>query len=419
MKRYHVTLETVTPLMIGEGRTTQQRQSLQYLPGGTFLGGLAYAYLRGKHLAPEDKDASFDRLFLNEQIHFGNLYPANFTPPILDDYPVKPLPRTAHSCKRWEGFTYQTGVAGSECHGVADHLIFWSLFVESGQQKLKILNENQYCGYDGCQERLDHFTGFYRMQNLQVCGSATVHTRLMTGTGINRFTGTVQEEILYNFEVISEVTPDDTPQIFQGIMRLDADVDEEFRQLVGSIQSESAHFRIGRGKTRGLGRLRFASCKETPPIPHEQFVERLRKFDAKVKEQAGKYEVDVGNWFYFAITCCGDVILREGDLRYATRITDAYLRQLFGMSDIHAVYHNAAVARVRGWNALWRLPKTVEPAIAKGSVFMFKSKGMPHDDDEFFQKLYLLEQDGIGSRKAEGFGWISISDDLHQEVNQI
>jgi len=79
MKQYRLTFKIVTPVMIGEYRTTQNSQSLDYIPGTALLGGLAYAYLREKGLSPEQKDATFDRFFLADRVRIGNFYPANFT----------------------------------------------------------------------------------------------------------------------------------------------------------------------------------------------------------------------------------------------------------------------------------------------------------------------------------------------------
>jgi CRISPR-associated protein Csx10 len=415
MKQYRLTFKTITPVMIGEHRTTQNSQSLDYIPGATLLGGLAYAYLRQKKLSPEQKDASFDRFFLEDQVRIGNFYPANFSSFLSLDVPVKPLPTTARSCKRWEGFKYQ---AQEECHGVVDHLIFWSLFKLSGN--LNIFNEkNRYC--QDCQrERIDVFHGFYRRYGPGQYKRADVNTRLVMGTGINRLTGTVEEEILFSREVIAEAGPDGEAQVFQGRIALDESVEQDFLDF---LTSPTLHLRIGQAKTRGLGRLQLESPgqgrKPVPPISLKDFKDRLTQFDDAVKTQAKVYGFSLDDSFWFAVTCCSDAIIRANDLRYKTSLTanDMATQLKVGENDIQFVYHDASVVKIRGWNTLWRLPKTVELAISKGSVFMFTYTKTP--DDPFFQALYDLEQEGIGSRKAEGFGWIVISDEFHQEVTQI
>ena len=52
-----------------------------------------------------------------------------------------------------------------------------------------------------CENPIDHFTGFYRripVDGHMVMAKAEASTRLLTRTGINRETGTVQEGILDN-----------------------------------------------------------------------------------------------------------------------------------------------------------------------------------------------------------------------------
>ena len=410
MKQYLLTFETVTPLMIGERHTAQSNRSLQYIPGSSTLGGLAYAYLREQKLAPEEKDARFDRLFLSDRVYFGNLYPANFSPPLAENIPVKPLPKTARSCKRWQGFTYQSETAGEENHGVGDHLIPWSLFAKTAHQDLRIPYEHRLCH---CGERLDAFSGFYRMHSATKCALAHLNTRLITRTGINRRTGTVQEGILYSFEMIAGVTDADTPQVFQGILRIDEEIEDDFLQF---LKHDGLHFRVGKAKTRGLGRLQFKHYTESPPVSQENFGKRLERFNTAFKALAATYQLDVGNRFYFALTCCSDVIIQQDDLRYRTVLTGDYLEDLLGLPGLTLIYHNASTRVVKGWHTLWRLPKIAEVAIEKGSVFLLEYSGNP--DSDFYNKLYALETTGIGNRKTEGFGWVSISDDFHREVKQ-
>jgi CRISPR-associated protein Csx10 len=363
------------------------------------------------------RDARFDDFFMGDKIRFGNLYPVKLN---HLKSPVKPLPNTARSCKRWGGFKYRAKEdweeGQEERHGVTDHLILWLLFVLS--DNINILRQNEACGcpldifkYHGrCEERLDRFDGFYRMHAPGQCEKSELKSRLLTRTGINRATGTVEKEILYNLKVIAE------DQVFQGIIQLDDAVETEF---INFIRDKSLHLRAGNSKTRGLGKLELAEEPGEPLslVSLEDFTTRVKNFDSAVKVEAGKYNVDVGNRFFFAITCCSDVIIREPDLRYRTALTAEYLEQVLGIRGLKLHYQSASVLKISGWNALWRLPRTVEPAIEKGSVFLFEYPGAPHD--ELFTKLYHLELEGLGSRKTEGFGWISISDDFHREVHAI
>ena len=78
------------------------------------------------------------------------------------------------------------------------------------------------------------------------------------------------------------------------------------------------------------------------------------------------------------------------------------------------IYQSASTKRITGWNELWGTPRANDIAIDSGSVFLFASQ-KPLDED-LADRLYTLEEEGIGRRRAEGFGRICISDPFHLEV---
>lgn len=412
MKSYLLTFRTQTPLLLSERQTGQTSQSLDYIAGSTFMGGLAMAYLRMHGLSPQTPDAVFNQFFQENLNRFGNLYPANVQSFRSSPYPVKPLPLTARSCKRWDGFTYRVHENAEKRHGVADHLIRWGLFQETNN--LELLDKtHRYCQVCGT-ERLDAFRGYYQRYAPHEYEHASLNRRLVTGTGINRLTGAVNENILFNYEVIAEMTAERKPQEFQGLLHLDDAVAPAFMDF---LNADELNLRVGRAKTRGFGLLKLHQCEAAQFLTLEQFSERLKDFDAKVKEIAQTAD---DSPFYFAVTCCSDLILPTADGRYSTRLNENALAQQpgwKGMRGVKLIYHHAATCRVKGWNVVWRLPKPVELAIGKGSAFLFAYQGDARD--ELINKLYALEQQGIGSRTCEGFGWVSISDEFHQEDSQI
>lgn len=75
------------------------------------------------------------------------------------------------------------------------------------------------------------------------------------------------------------------------------------------------------------------------------------------------------------------------------------------------VYQATSTKRVTGWNELWGTPRTNEYAIDTGSVFLFAST--VEMNDQLCEALFKLEEDGIGERKAEGFGRVRVSDPFH------
>ena len=413
------TVSSESPLSFRVSRSTVSFETLKYIPGTALLGAFAAAH----HKTRNDKD-EFARFFLSDAICFGNLYPANFqvdefsdTDLRDDEQPIKSLPNTARSCKRFSGFRFKAENKGDkERHGVMDSLIAWGLFALSGQKKVEILDSHKNCTYSDhhgqCGELLDAFSGFYRRgENIAEIGKSEAKTRLLTRTGISRETGTVQEGILYNREVLNE------GQRFWGTMSF---ANEslycnfyDFAEDVG----DKGILRVGNNLTRGLGKLGVPQLDKFDIDDMASFRQQSDAFNQKFCIEAKKYGVDLSHKLYFPITLQSDAILLDHQLRYQMALDGDYFRGIWDLEDVALVYQNAGQRRVIGWNALFGLPKAAEWAISMGSVFLFGYNGM--SDNCFYQKLHEIEHQGIGKRRSEGFGQVTVADAFHWEVNEL
>jgi CRISPR-associated protein Csx10 len=246
---------------------------------------------------------------------------------------------------------------------------------------------------------------------------------LQTHTGIDRLRGTVQAQILYNRQVLDEGT------CFWGVVRAS---DEEAPLLQRFIEEvgHSGLLRVGTGRTRGLGAVEVTL---TPPqdrsVSFTAFRERLLSFDRRLKEYLADYGVpsprrtqgEAKEPFYFALTLYSPAILCDEFLRYRGRIDEAVLAELLGppftREDLRCLHMAAALRHVAGWNNLWGLPRAAEYAIERGSVFLFACwERDGADRDSLIAALFKLEEEGIGRRRAEGFGRVCVSDPFHFEV---
>src|SRR5262249_48240715 len=154
-----IRMTTDSPLAIRSDHADGGAAGTRYIPGTTFVGGLAALYRLFYHETAEMDE--FAPLFLSEQVLYPNLYPAIFDDPGLQDrnIPVYPLPKTAQSCKRHSGFRFPDN-KDNDGHGVRDTLIDWALFkLASSSVQLKILKRGQDCH---CEEAMDHIEGYYR-----------------------------------------------------------------------------------------------------------------------------------------------------------------------------------------------------------------------------------------------------------------
>ena len=408
-----------SPLNFRVSRSTASFETLKYIPGTALLGAFAAA-----HRKTRDDQTEFTRFFLSDEICFGNLYPANFqaiefsnTDLKGNSFPIKPIPNTARSCKRFSGFNFKANEGDKERHGVMDNLINWGLFALSEQTKIEILNarKNKNCTYADehgeCAELLDAFSGFYcHGEDITQIGKSEAKTRLLTRTGISRETGAVQEGILYNREALNE------EQSVWGTMSFtDESLYRCFRSFAQGVAKVGV-LRIGNNLTRGLGKLGVPQIRKFSPDDMESFKERTDTFNQKFHTEARTYGVNLSNQFYFPITLQSDAILLDSQLRYQMALYGDYLHRVWNIEDVELVYQNVGQRRVIGWNSLWGLPKAAEWAISMGSVFLFGYSRTT--DNHFYQKLYNIEQTGIGKRRAEGFGQVTVADAFHWKVNE-
>src|SRR6266487_2328581 len=412
MKYLYCKLLALSPLAMRSDHAPGGVMTAHFVSGTTFAGSLAAAHralARGK-----DVDAEFENLFLQENVYYPNLYPALFTDKSMSDsvLPVYPVPKTAQTCKRFPGFRhrFKNDRGPEERHGVRDTLFDWAIFALGNSARA--LHQHREC--PECHAAMDYFDGYYRnhrSRQHQMISSLT-HKRVQTHTGINRESGTVQEDILYSREVLEE------DMQFWGKVKITHDgLVEILQQAIKKIDHEEI-LRIGTGRSRGTGNVRIEigeieNEKDSREERFEVFKERLQLFDNELRKR-----VNIDNLapFYFAITLHAPLILRDKLLRYRGVIDGETLAELTKIPALKLIHKTGGLQRVMGWNDLWSTPRPHEYAIDTGSVFLFASLEKEGHDNSLLQALFELEENGMGSRKAEGFGHLCISDPFHRET---
>jgi len=386
-----VSLSAETPLTFRDGRDAARATTLNYIPGSTLLGGLAESYLRNSN-----SKIAFDDWFLRGKIRFSNLYPAKFAVETLQDsaIPVRPLPLTASSCKRFSGFHFGTKAENEHRHGVTDILIPLFLFTLSGEHAIDILEPFSEC--PTCQAPLERFAGFFRRgQNLAEIGVAAKSQALRTRTGINYATGATMQGILYSRAVLPKGAN------FWGEWHVADAAASDFQMFVEEAV-DAGSVRIGNNRTRGMGRITM-NLSECEAEDTELLQKRIEAFNRLLHFDAARFAIPTPAALYVPLTLTSDAILYDRLLRPQLQITDDYLRSVWGL---------AGVRRIESWNTVWGLPKADDLAIAMGSVFLI---ALPTNDPDTFQRLYTLQEQGIGARRIEGFGAVRVADAFHIE----
>jgi len=426
MAQLYLSLMTKSPLAIRADHATGGSKTATIVNGNTLLGSLAAAH---RMLYADTKNDDFVHFFLEGNICYPNLYPANFDlQEALGDEmqashsPIYPVPKTAQSCKCFEGFLKEFS---DERHGVRDSLMDWAVFKLTDGKNVNTLRDHAHCNYprgsgkEGCDEVMDHYGGFYRravfVKPPYHRMTAQVGTRLLTRTGINRDRHIVEEGILYNREVIDEEV------YFWGMVKLPNQLLSTFKEFVEEAD-DAGLIRVGTGRTRGLGQVQLTvHGAEDDEISFDSFKPRLMDFDAKLREHMGYAPANEDDRFYFALTLHSPVILRDDLLRYQGTISGEVLETYAKVSSeglhLRQIHQVASQERVTGWNELWGTPRMQEYAIATGSVFLFVSAKKV--SEELLEKLFELENQGIGERRVEGFGRICFSDPFHLEEDRV
>ncbi len=421
MKQLYIKLDTLTPLSIRSNHAAMSAGMLEYISGNTLLGSLATVH----RLSYPNRKDEFERLFLRGDVHYPNLYPAalDSAVDVWQDIhlPVYPVPKTAQSCKRHSGFFYPE-IEENSSHGVRDTLIDWALFKlgsELDQEVHKFESLSALLKYKNCPrcgEPMDHFAGYYRRNDILNAMVATgkQEVRLQIHIGIDREAGTAQEGAHYNQQVFDE------GMIFWGAVKLFDD------SLVGTFENfirdvgTTGLVRVGTGRTRGMGKVSIEAIESNIELQvrRTDFAARLQSFNAQLLENAAHWGLkDCQHNYFFVLTLHSPLILSDEFLRYRGTLDADVLSELLKipLEGLEHVYHCASIKRVMGWQELWGTPRMNEYAIDSGSVFLFRCVTPPAPP--VIDALFQLEEQGIGKRRAEGFGRVCISDPFHKEIN--
>lgn len=370
MERLILRLENKSPFSIAASRAISNvQESLDFIPGTLVRGALAAKWLKvGK------SDNDFKDIFTGDKVTFGNL--------IIQG--ANPVPFTCFSCK------YHGGFKGDQNkHGVRDKLLSLIKDIENKNY----IDEFQICTYledeKPCSAPMKKFGGYYYKDiSKGTFHSRNVTKRLLFHTGISHITETSSEGALYSQEVVEE------GQNFRGEIRVYESAIQ--KKLFDFIKSQK-FIHIGSDKSTGLGKFEISLDKINEVIDKKKIETRIVQFNKILGLNNGKT--------YFSITLQSDAIIIDRFMRYKTYIESEDI----GIQKAGLVHGIAKSRIIQGWNALAKIPKEDAIAIEKGSVFVFRADN-PND---ILDELYNAEVNGIGKRKGEGFGKLTVCDPFH------
>lgn len=405
MNTVSVTARLQAPLAIRRDRQSERSESARSVAGTLVRGAFASIYLQRHGQA----DEAFERVFLNDAAcRFGPLDPG----PRL-------FPLTAASCKRER---LRHTLVDSLWFRVAQHYL---------AGRMSELHEHlaarwQQCAR--CAADLKAQDGFWHDEGGRVRDAATT-PHVAAHVGIDRLTGTAADSILYSLEALA---PSGNGTDLYGWLRAD---DASLDTLQRLLQGEDGRISIGHARTRGYGDVRVelgeASAPEGPGVK----IDRWNQWSASLHDFLRTFAISdlTADGFFFAVSLPTGAVIVDRFLRYSLDPADmaGWLPRTPAVSTAFPMQNResrrldtggsvrwiAAVTRherLRGWNAAHGLPRQDEWAVARGATYVYRFEGTAAQRDALIERLAALADDGIGLRRNEGFGVVSVSDDFHR-----
>jgi CRISPR-associated protein Csx10 len=352
---YYITLDEPVLVTALEG-DPNTAASFAYLPGSVLRGAIIAAYMRQNRLKElDDTDETVRRLFFDGQTCYLNGY-------LTDREDQRSLPRP----------------------------LSWQ---QEKEAQRKETEDNPAGLYDFAYEKQDDapqepkqwkppkkpFFSFAKTNGkirwLSPDKTLAVHTQRDPVMGRS----TTERGAVYQYESLA------AGQTFAAAILCANDTDAE--TLSGFLDGS---YNLGGSRGAGYGRVQF----QTVPTTNEREMPS---------------EIDVESNGRFTVTCLSDLILQDeqGQFQADPELAKAALEQKLKCdlrwfeSDRPVAFMNGT--HLGGFNRKWGLPLPQVKAISMGSVFVFEPP------DCAIEQLQTIEAQGIGLRRAEGFGRIAFN----------
>jgi len=382
-----LTLKAESPLALHQRRASEQfGPTLDYLPGSTVRGALASLYLAGE--SERAGDRLFRELFLSENVCFSDFLPGG------GQGLTQLYPATAAACKRFDD------------HALTDSLLRLELAREmesSCPLELDNWGECPDCRSEDLAGKRDRIEpGYY----LSVVNPARVRLRkrMVTGTAIERATGTAAHAMLFSHEVIEESSAEEEV-LFRGVVTAH---DDRLRLALRDVAPYRQRLAVGYGRSRGLGQLSVHGW-DSPPVEREALAERWATLNRAAEVLWGRFDRKPDG-HYFSLTLQSHLALENpAGEPVLGEVTATDLGLPAEATRCRSVLSAVAVP---GWNAAQGLPKADMWALRRGSVLLFR---LPPEADTAptLDRLAQVEEQGAGLRRNEGFGRAIACDPFH------
>ncbi len=354
---YTVVWTVESPTLVAQASHSGfESESLAYVPGSAWRGAAAGAYLAAP--GAEAGDERFNRLFLEDQILYGDLRPQG-----LDVWPL-----SVRRCKNEpEEHTTVDALLASASGRLPKAECACKAKRGLGRGYPEPLEDGRYRDHRPAQQLRYH---------VQIDGATR---RARAGQFFAMRTLNAGQRMMGR---ISATEP----------------AYEDLRALL----PDGVELRAGRGRSRGQGRL---VLERMLPCPQNDLGARIRKMNGN--------RLLAQDSIWFSVTFLSPAILLDEWLLYRSYL----LGEDIGLSEYKLSGWFSRAVKVSGWHAAAGLPKGEAVAVSAGSAFLFsrKAEGIAREEEygRLARALAPLEEWGVGERCAEGFGEAVVCHDLH------
>ena len=352
--RIKLTAPAVIPIADGDPNKVMTRQDI---PGSNIWGVAAWHYLSQPNHTP--KDCAFRHAFLDGGLRFLTAYSEADDPEGSDEHPQRLIP-IPHSIRKFK-----------ENEGLVD-------FVEQspGEEPTKRLDRR----YARISEE--------SLETQAVKTDLNYHHARAKDRRIGRALGAKDPNggALFTYEAI------EAGQSFQGAVLGSEDDLKDLQTWLGG------QIRIGRSRSAQYGEAKFEWLDDAP-----QELNGRVEWDGFVEQQSSGTP-DSDN--RLIITTLSPLLTANDYGHPEARFPESELANVLDLdtSELKLSCSYTRTEVIGGYNSHLRLPRQQWPAIAPGSVFVFKVEKTLDQE-----RLLQLEHNGLGLRKGEGYGRIAVN----------
>ena len=254
--------------------------------------------------------------------------------------------------------------------------------------------------------------------------------RLLTRVAIDRRRGTAAEGQLYSPLAIAELSAYERPKAEQDEARDGERQSYEPTRFLGMAWGLTDETRaaleqvavLGGRRSSGLGQVKIRVLGQAPvddPSP------RLRAFNTAFRERwalmrsaTPTAETDwtpgerPGEWTVFSVGLQTEAVLLEDGWRPTLVFSPALLAAATGLA-AELIRSWASTRVAGGWNIRWNSHRPTVLSVVAGATYLFRTK---EPESRIVAALRAIEEQGIGERRAEGYGVVRCCDEFHVQA---